>query len=124
MGNVDLVPKFLMASGELVKLLIHTKVTRYLDFKVVDGSYVAKGKSRKRFTVSKVPSSGKEALSTPLMGFFQKNKLRNFLNWLKNVNPDSEVVDKRNVKTATAAEIFKSFGLDANTVSFVGHAMA
>lgn len=122
--NVDLVPKFLMASGDLVKLLIHTKVTRYLDFKVVDGSYVAKGKSRKRFTVSKVPASTAEALGTPLMGFFQKNKLRKFLIWLGKVEPDSEVVEKVHLKTSSAADVFKWFGLDGNTVSFIGHAMA
>ena len=28
--NVDLVPKFIMANGQLVKLLIHTGVTRYV----------------------------------------------------------------------------------------------
>ena len=42
--NVDLIPKFLMANGQLVKLLIHTGVTRYLEFKVTEGSYVYKGK--------------------------------------------------------------------------------
>lgn len=41
--NVDLIPKFLMANGLLVKLLIHTGVTRYLEFKSVEGSYVYKG---------------------------------------------------------------------------------
>lgn len=41
--NVDLIPKFLMANGQLVKLLIHTGVTRYLEFKSVEGSYVYKG---------------------------------------------------------------------------------
>ena len=41
--NVDLIPKFLMANGQLVKLLIHTGVTRYLEFKVTEGSYVYKG---------------------------------------------------------------------------------
>lgn len=38
--NVDLIPKFLMANGILVKLLIHTGVTKYLEFKVLEGSYV------------------------------------------------------------------------------------
>lgn len=122
--NVDLVPKFLMACGELVKLLIHTKVTRYLEFKVVDGSYVAKGQSKKRFKISKVPSSTAEALASPLMGFFQKNKLRNFLTWLNDLKPDSKVVGKIDVEKATAEDVFKYFGLDGNTVSFVGHAMA
>lgn len=38
--NVDLIPKFIMANGNLVKILLHTKVTRYLEWKCVDGSYV------------------------------------------------------------------------------------
>lgn len=41
--NVDLIPKFLMANGQLVKMLLYTEVTRYLDFKVVEGSFVYKG---------------------------------------------------------------------------------
>ena len=28
--------------GNLVKILLHTKVTRYLDFKAIDGSFVYK----------------------------------------------------------------------------------
>jgi Rab GDP dissociation inhibitor len=38
--NVDLIPKFIMAGGLLVKMLLHTKVTRYLEWKCVDGTYV------------------------------------------------------------------------------------
>lgn len=37
---VDLCPKFLMACGNLVKVLLHTKVTKYLEFKSVMGSFV------------------------------------------------------------------------------------
>ena len=40
--NIDMIPKFIMANGQLVKILIHTDVTKYLDFKAVDGSYVLK----------------------------------------------------------------------------------
>ena len=46
-------------SGELVKLLIHTGVTRYLEFKSVDGSYVYKSGK-----IHKVPASEKEALTS------------------------------------------------------------
>jgi Rab GDP dissociation inhibitor len=46
--NVDLVPKFIMSCGKLVKILLHSKVTRYLEFKTIDGSYVFKdGKIQK-----------------------------------------------------------------------------
>ena len=39
--NIDLIPKFIMANGKLVKMLLHTKVTKYLEWKCLDGSYVA-----------------------------------------------------------------------------------
>lgn len=61
--SVDLIPKFLMANGLLVKLLIHTDVTRYLEFKSIEGSYVYKGNK-----ISKVPVDQKEALASDLMG--------------------------------------------------------
>ena len=73
--NVDLIPKFLMANGQLVKLLIHTGVTRYLEFKSVEGSYVM-GKSGK---ISKVPADEIEALASDLMGLFEKRRFKNFL---------------------------------------------
>lgn len=60
--NVDLIPKFLMANGSLVKLLIHTGVTRYLEFKSIEGSFVYKGGK-----VYKVPADEMEALSTSKM---------------------------------------------------------
>ena len=45
--------------GQLVKLLIHTGVTRYLEFKSVDGSYVYKqGK------IHKVPACETEAMTS------------------------------------------------------------
>ena len=49
-----------IVTGKLVKLLIHSGVTRYLEFKSVEGSYVY-GKNGK---ISKVPSTETEALSS------------------------------------------------------------
>ena len=46
--------------GQLVKLLIHTGVTRYLEFKLIDGSYVYK----KGGKIHKVPSTEAEALAS------------------------------------------------------------
>lgn len=48
-----------LLSGELVKLLIHTGVTRYLEFKSIEGSYVYKGGK-----IYKVPADETEALTT------------------------------------------------------------
>lgn len=46
-------------TGSLVKLLIHTGVTRYLEFKSCEGSYVYKGGK-----IFKVPADEKEALAS------------------------------------------------------------
>eukprot|EP00611_Tribonema_gayanum_P026624 TRINITY_DN6384_c0_g4_i5.p1 TRINITY_DN6384_c0_g4~~TRINITY_DN6384_c0_g4_i5.p1 ORF type:complete len:184 (-),score=65.55 TRINITY_DN6384_c0_g4_i5:604-1155(-) len=81
--NVDLIPKFIMACGNLVKMLLLTKVTRYLEFKNVDGSYVYKqGK------ILKVPATPDEALRSSLMGLFEKRRFRKFLIWISNYEED------------------------------------
>lgn len=45
--------------GQLVKMLLYTEVTRYLDFKVIEGSFVYKGGK-----IYKVPSTEAEALAS------------------------------------------------------------
>lgn len=114
---VDSCPKFLMACGSLVKMLIHTKVTRYLDFKVIDGSFVYKDKK-----LYKMPSTPSEAISTNLMGFFQKRKLRNFLNFVEKFNL-KDIKTQHELKD-TMLKTFNEFGLDQNTIVSVGHALA
>jgi len=118
--NVDLIPKFLMANGRLVQLLIHTGVTRYLEFKSVEGSYVL-GKSGK---ISKVPADEKEALSSDLMGLFEKRRFKNFLVWVQDFQEADPKTWKDLTPTSTMDEVYKKFGLDENTSDFVGHALA
>jgi len=62
-----------MANGKLVRVLVKTTVTKYLEFKAVDGSYVYnKGK------VCRVPATDMEALKSSLMGLFEKRRARKF----------------------------------------------
>ena len=56
---------FPIFSGQLVKLLVHSGVTRYLEFKSVEGSYVFK----KGGNIFKVPGNEKEALATCKLKF-------------------------------------------------------
>ncbi len=119
--NVDLIPKFIMANGQLVKLLIHTGVTRYLEFKSVEGSYVM-GKSSK---ISKVPADEKEALTSDLMGLFEKRRFKSFLVFVQDFDEaDPKTWKEVDPKTTTMAEVYKKYGLDENTCDFVGHALA
>ena len=70
-----------MANGELTNILVSTDVTRYLEFKQIAGSYVQQG-TGPRATVAKVPSTATEALSSPLMGLFEKRRAKKFLEWV------------------------------------------
>ena len=118
--NVDLVPKFLMARGGLVKLLVHTRVTRYMEFKQIEGSFVYRGGS-----VYKVPANDKEALASSLMGIFEKRRFRSFLLFVLNYSFDDPTTwQDIDPKTSTMKDVYAKFGLDQNTQDFTGHAIA
>lgn len=91
--NIDLVPKFLMSSGELTNILVSTDVTRYLEFKQVAGSFVQQGSGTKA-TVAKVPSDAAEALRSPLMGLFEKRRMKNFIEWVGQFNSNDSATHK------------------------------
>ncbi|EIW86858.1 rab GDP-dissociation inhibitor [Coniophora puteana RWD-64-598 SS2] len=117
---VDLIPKFIIASGELTKILVHTDVTRYLEFKQIAGSFVYRdGK------ISKVPSTEIEAVKSPLMGLFEKRRAKKFFEFLqswKDEDPTTHQgidLDKDSMKT-----VYEKFGLEPGTQDFIGHAMA
>ncbi|EIN14094.1 rab GDP-dissociation inhibitor [Punctularia strigosozonata HHB-11173 SS5] len=117
---VDLVPKFIIASGELTKILVHTDVTRYLEFKQIAGSFVYRdGK------ISKVPSTEMEAVRSPLMGLFEKRRAKKFFEFLQGWKDDDPAthqgidLDRDSMKT-----VYEKFGLEPGTQDFIGHAMA
>ena len=128
--NVDLIPKFIMANGLLVKMLLHTKVTRYLEWKTIDCSYVMQHSSGGMFSsasnkIHKVPTNESEAIKSSLMGLFQKKKCRNFYQYLDKIDLDKpETWDGKQIDKMTMADLYSAFGLDAQTIDFLGHAVA
>ncbi|KAF1913233.1 GDP dissociation inhibitor [Ampelomyces quisqualis] len=122
--NIDLVPKLLMANGELTNILVSTDVTKYLEFKQIAGSYVQQGNAAKA-TVAKVPSDAGEALRSPLMGLFEKRRARNFLEWVGAYKEDDPATHKGlDIKSITMKDVYDKFGLETSTRDFVGHSMA
>lgn len=118
--NVDMIPKFMMANGALVRILIHTDVTKYLNFKAVDGSFVYnKGK------IHKVPANDVEALKSPLMGLFEKRRARKFFIYVQDYEDnDPKSHEGLDLNKVTARDLISRYGLDDNTVEFIGHALA
>jgi Rab GDP dissociation inhibitor len=117
---VDLIPKFIIASGELTKILVHTDVTRYLEFKQIAGSFVYRdGK------ISKVPSTEMEAVRSPLMGLFEKRRAKKFFEFLQGWKDDDPVTHQGiNLDRNSMKEVYEKFGLEPGTQDFIGHAMA
>jgi len=117
---IDLIPKFMMATGELVRMLVHTDVTRYMEYKQIAGSYVYRDGR-----VSKVPATEMEAVKSSLMGLFEKRRMRNFFLWIQGYqdgNPSTHQgvdMDKTSMQ-----EVYTKFGLEVGTQDFIGHAMA
>ena len=128
--NVDLIPKFIMANGLLVKMLLHTKVTRYLEWKTIDCSYVMQHTSSGIFAnasnkIHKVPTNESEAISSSLMGLFQKRKCRSFYQYMDRINVDDPATwEGKDLNTMTMGDVYSSFGLEAQTIDFLGHAVA
>lgn len=117
---VDLTPKFIMASGELTKILVHTDVTRYLEFKQIAGSHVYRDGR-----IAKVPSNEAEAIRSSLMGLFEKRRARNFFLYIQGWKEDDPSTHQGfDASTQTMKELYTKFGLEAGTQDFIGHAMA
>ncbi|XP_061688330.1 rab GDP dissociation inhibitor beta [Syngnathoides biaculeatus] len=118
--NVDLIPKFFLGDSHLVKMLIHTDVTRYLDFRVVEGNYVYKAGKLHR-----VPATEEDAHHSDLMGMFDKRRFRKLLLFAQNF-------DVRKPRThhdldpeqTTTRDLFSRFDLGLDVVEFIGHAIA
>jgi Rab GDP dissociation inhibitor len=117
--NIDLIPKLILANGNLTKMLLHTKVTRYLDFKSIAGSYVYKAGK-----ILKVPATPSEALSSSLMGLFEKRRFRNFLIFIDQYDQkDAATHQGRDLTTMTMRQLYTDFGLVPDTHEFISHSM-
>lgn len=118
--NVDLIPKFIMAGGELTKILTETAVLPYLEFTQISGSYVYRDGR-----IAKVPSTQMEAIKSSLMGIFEKRRARNFFDFIGNFKKDDVSTHQGlNLEKNTMTEVYLKFGLENGTRDFIGHAMA
>lgn len=128
--NVDLIPKFIMANGNLVKILLHTKVTRYLEWKCLDGSYVLQYQkggifSNAKHAIAKVPANNSEALKSPLMGIWEKKRCANFYMYVQDLEVSEPKTWKGiDIQQQPMIDVFKKFKLEENTIDFLGHAVA
>ncbi|KAB0353784.1 hypothetical protein FD755_023522 [Muntiacus reevesi] len=93
----------------LVKMLLFMEVTRYLDFKVTEGSFVYKGGK-----INKVPSTEAETLAS-----------KKFLVYVANFDEnDPRTFEGIDPKKTSMREVYKKFDLGQDVIDFIGHALA
>ena len=86
-------------------MLLHTKVTKYLEWKCVDASFVVQQQaagwlSAAKLAVCKVPANDMEALKSPLMGMFEKKRVAALYKYVMKVNAeDKSTWDDINLQT-------------------------
>ncbi|KAJ8479805.1 hypothetical protein OPV22_023532 [Ensete ventricosum] len=109
-----------MANGALVRVLIHTSVTKYLNSKAVDGSFVYNKRK-----IYKVPATDVEALKSTLMGLFEKRRARKFFIYVQEyAEDDPKSHEGLDLHKVTTKEVISKYGLQDNTIDFIGHALA
>ena len=127
--NVDLIPKYIMANGSLVKLLLKTNVSQYLEWKAVDGTFVYQFHqggmfSKAKGVIHKVPCTAAEALKSDLMSFFEKNRCKNFFAFIQDYEVNNPKTQNGLSPVAPFKDYIKKYSLESNTVDFIGHAVA
>lgn len=127
--NVDLIPKYIMANGSLVKLLLKTNVSQYLEWKAVDGTFVYQYKQGGMFSkaggaIFKVPATASEAVKSDLMGFMEKTRCKKFFSFVQDFEEKDPKTHGGVNHQGPFKDVVKKFGLEENTIDFVGHAIA
>ena len=127
--NVDLIPKYIMANGSLVKLLLKTNVSQYLEWKAVDGTFVYqfdKGGmfSKAKGAIHKVPCTAAEAIKSSLMGTFEKGRFKKFMNFIQDYEAKDPKTQNGLSPDVPFRDFFKKYSLEENTIDFIGHAVA
>jgi Rab GDP dissociation inhibitor len=118
-----------MANGSLVKLLLKTNVSQYLEWKAVDGTFVYqfdKGGmfSKAKGAIHKVPCTAAEAIKSSLMGTFEKGRFKKFMNFIQDYEAKDPKTQNGLSPDVPFRDFFKKYSLEENTIDFIGHAVA
>ncbi|KAJ2699450.1 Rab GDP dissociation inhibitor alpha [Coemansia sp. IMI 203386] len=117
---IDLIPKFHMQDEGLINVLVYTNILRYLEFAAITTSMVYCDSK-----IFKVPFTPTEGLTSPLVGFFQKNNVHKFISFLLNWKKDDpKTHEGLDLEKVTMNEVYKHFSFNEDTQEFIGHAMA
>lgn len=122
--SIDLIPKFILSSGDLFYMLRHVDCLHYLEFGRVAGAFVYNNG-----VIYRVPATTKQALDSKLMGLFEKKRMANLFEYVTSFEENPSATSNlssqgKTPATATCNEYFDAYKLSDSTKEFIGHAMA
>ena len=131
--NIDLIPKIILRNSPLIKIFLITDIYNYIEWKTVEQVYVYQYDKGGMFSspkgvIYKVPQNQEETWSCDILGIFEKNRCKKFYNYISNLifaeNDFIKNADNIDVNNISFKELGNKFGLEDNTLDFIGHAVA
>ena len=131
--NIDLIPKIMLRNSPIIKLFLITDIYNYIEWKTIEQVYIYQYDKGGMFSsakgvIYKVPQNQDEVWSSDILGIFEKNRCKKFYNYLfnlkfeeNNIIKNAENIDINNI---SFKELGNKYGLEDNTLDFIGHAIA
>jgi len=121
---IPLIPKYLMADGDLTRYLREIFPDREgnpgILMAQIGGSFVVTGGKPYR-----VPSTPSQAALSNLLTLTQKYNMRKILQFIASYkDEDPKTHEGNNLDQITMRDLYKKYSIDAATSDFIGHAMA
>lgn len=115
--SIDLSPKLFLTDSDMLKMLVKHNIDDYLEFCRIPGSFIWKKR------LHSVPTNETQSMTTGVVGIWQKPKVMRFF-W--NVRDYAKaVLEGRTYKfKSTMREEFEGYGLNEDSMEFIGHAIA
>jgi len=111
--NIDLTPKLLLQDSALKEFLLEHEINEIVSFCPIKNSYFHTNKTHK------VPASEAQAIKSSAVSLLQKPRVASFFWNCRSFYNGSTAPSK-----STMMEEFASFGLNENSIDFIGHAVA
>ncbi|ELA41605.1 uncharacterized protein VICG_01353 [Vittaforma corneae ATCC 50505] len=111
--NIDLTPKLLLQDSPMKDFLLNNKIHDIVLFTSIKGSYLYTDK------LHSIPTNEMQSLRSSVVGFRQKCRVVKFF-WNVRHYYESKAMDSKK----TMLEEFQSFGLNEDSIDFIGHAVA
>lgn len=111
--NIDLTPKLLLQDSPMKDFLISNKIHDIVSFISIKGSYLYTDR------LHSIPTNETQSLKSSAVGFMQKCRVVKFFWNIRRCYESKDMSTKKNM-----LEEFKSFGLNEDSIDFIGHAIA